>query len=42
LIVEPGSGPDSAAIAATMSRVVADLAGEIATGVDGTAAALIQ
>jgi len=40
MIVEPGSGRDAAAIAATMSRAVADLAGDIATGVDGTATAL--
>jgi uncharacterized lipoprotein YmbA len=32
-IVKPGSGPDAAAIATTMSRAVADLAGELATSV---------
>ena len=41
-IVEPGAGQDAAAIAATMSRAVADLAGEIATGVGGTATALAR
>jgi uncharacterized lipoprotein YmbA len=41
-IVEPGSGRDAAAIATTMSRAVADLAGEIATGVGGTATALAR
>lgn len=41
-IVEPGSGQDAAAIATTMSRAVADLAGEIATGVGGTLTALAR
>ena len=41
-IVETGSGQDAAAIATTMSRAVADLAGEIATGVGGTATALAR
>jgi uncharacterized lipoprotein YmbA len=41
-IVQPGSGPDAAAIATTMSRAVADLAGEIATGVGGAAATLAR
>jgi uncharacterized protein len=34
-IVEPGSGSDAAAVAATMSHTVADLAGRIASGVGG-------
>jgi uncharacterized lipoprotein YmbA len=38
-LVELGSGPDAAAIAATMSRAVADLAGEIAVSVSGAAIA---
>ncbi len=37
-IVQPGSGADAAAIAASMSRAVADLAGEIATSIGGAAA----
>lgn len=41
-IVEPGSGQDAVAIATTMSCAVADLAGEIATGVGGTATALAR
>jgi uncharacterized protein len=41
-IAEPGSGGDAAAIATTMSRAVADLAGEIAIGVGGTATALAR
>jgi hypothetical protein len=41
-IVEPGSGQDAAAIATTMSRAVADLADEIATGVGGTLTALAR
>ena len=39
LIVEPGAGRDAAAIAATMSRAVAELAGQIAIGVGGAATA---
>jgi uncharacterized protein len=39
-IVERGSGRDAAAIAATMSRAVSDLAGEVASGVGVPATAL--
>jgi hypothetical protein len=41
-IVKPGSGRDAEAVAATMSRAVADLASEIATAVGGTATALAR
>ena len=41
-IVEPGSGRDAAVIATTMSRAVADLAGEIATSAGGTATELAR
>lgn len=41
-IVEPGSGGDAVAIAATMSRAVADFAGEISTGVGGAATAFAR
>ncbi len=36
-IVEPGQGPDAAAVAAAMSRAVADLAGRIAAGISSAA-----
>jgi uncharacterized lipoprotein YmbA len=42
VIVKPGSGGDAEAVAATMSRAVADLASEIATAVGGTATALAR
>ena len=42
VIVKPGSGGDVEAVAATMSRAVADLASEIATAVGGTATALAR
>jgi uncharacterized protein len=38
-IVEPGSGSDTAAVAATMSRAVAALAAHIAAGLSGAATA---
>ncbi len=41
-IVEPGSDPDAAAVAATMSRAVAGLAGNIAAGIAGTAATAMR
>ena len=36
-IVEPGQGSDAAAVAAAMSRAVADLAGRIAAGISSAA-----
>jgi len=41
-IVEPASGSDAAAIAATMSRALAKLADNIATGLGGSAAAALR
>ena len=41
-IVEPGSGPHTAAVAATMSRALAELAGRIAAGIEGEGATAIR
>jgi uncharacterized lipoprotein YmbA len=41
-IVEPGSGPHTAAVAAAMSRAIAELAARIAAGIEGEAAQAIR
>jgi uncharacterized lipoprotein YmbA len=42
MIVEPGSGPDAEAVAATMSRAVADLATQIAANLGSTTTAFAR
>jgi len=41
-IIEPGSGSDAAAVAATMSRALAGLADKIAAGIGGSGAVTIR
>jgi uncharacterized lipoprotein YmbA len=41
-IIEPGTGSDAAAVAATMSRALAGLADKIAAGIGGSGAVTIR